>query len=214
MLYKVDEQRVLSTTVARRMCGESQSVPGFEDVFEQAGLDDRRVGEGMFFNSPAGIGQLALAVSTIQNRTLMKLLANRSISSGDTFVRALRNQQILAGLRVMDLGSGIVPGFALAAKALGAEVHTVDALEIPPNVAAQLDSHTTGNLSRDDMPAILQGATDGDFTIVSEALRPPGPEYEELQYPRSHAIAQIGKALLRPCGWLHQTSTQELRQLV
>lgn len=120
-------------------------------------------------------------------------------------VGALREEQVLAGQRVMDLGSGMVPGFALAAKALGAEVCTVDGRQLDPRVRAMVDDHVAIDLSEFHVPDKILEQAQGQFDHVSECIIGYVPEAQEFEYPGIGTIVRIGDAMLRLGGLLHMT---------
>src|SRR5689334_4259795 len=118
-----------TTDVMARVMGRRFTVPGFEDVLRQAGFSEANVGEGglmrgpeAVYNTSPSVSQLTTAIAIARDPAARHILEDGSVQHGSDVIRALRERNVLAGMRVLDLGCGMRPGFALAAKALGADV--------------------------------------------------------------------------------------------
>ncbi len=186
-------------------------VEGFEDVLLEP------LGAGYFYNHASSVYQLAFALSVATHPAVAEVVRDaksKDLSPHDA-VRDLRESQVLAGMRIIDLGSGVYPGFAIAAKALGATAYTADVIDLTPEIKASLDGHVVVNLNRSDAPAMLEEATGGDFDIVTENIIAPvpGQAYNPIM-PKVEPIQRIGNTLLNSGGHLFCLSVAGNRTLL
>jgi hypothetical protein len=117
-------------------------------------------------------------------------------------VHALREERVLAGLKIVDLGCGPLPGFALAAKAMGAEVHTADVERPEPALEGQLDSHTIIDLNDLTAPEILRQVTGGDLDLATENIIAQIPGHS-LAPPLRSTLHVVGLTILRNGGFFY-----------
>jgi len=182
-------------------------VPGFEDVIGE------QLGGGFYYNHSGTVNQLAFALAVSPHPAVSEMVEDRSmVEHPEDAVRVLREQRVLEGLRIMDLGCGMLPGFALAAKTLGAETFTADAEDLRPNIKAWVDGHTVVDFNTTTAPAKLARATGSNFDIVTENIvgSVPGRQVD-ISEPDPEAIIAIGKVLLKPGGYLYGTTIKGLR---
>jgi hypothetical protein len=180
-------------------------VQGFEDQLPKyAQGQSRRIGEEVYYNTMGSIQQLALALCLSQNTRPSQAFQEEKGGNSAHIVQALRAEQALAGMKILDLGCGIVPSFALAAKTLGAEVHTADGQPLPAESATALDSHTMTDFTQLGSIADIQTATGGDFDFVTENMVAPVYEAPDLPFPSASCVRRLGGSLLREGGFLYQ----------
>lgn len=180
-------------------------VQGFEDQLPKHPQGQgRRIGEEVYYNTMGAIRQLALALCLSQDTRPSPALQEQKGGNSAHLVQALRAEQALAGMKILDLGCGIVPSFALAAKTLGAEVHTADGQPLPAESASKLDSHTITDFTQLGSITDIRTATGGDFDLVTENMVAPVYEAPDLSFPSASCIRQLGGSLLREGGFLHQ----------
>lgn len=166
---------------------------GFEDVVEHG------LGTGLFYNTEMSVSQLIVALSIAPNPGIGEIV-RRSDDGSRGLVRALRERQALAGFKVLDLGCGMVPGLALAAKALGAEVYTADGEQLDEETAGRLDGHAVLDLCAPDAPEIVEETTGGEFDYVTNCVIGNVPGHPNWFRPGTGIIRGFGERLLRQGG--------------
>jgi hypothetical protein len=80
------------------------------------------IGSGKIFNTPGATKQLLLLLSLSDHPAVHR------VAEGQAGLDLLCSEKPLKGMRAIDLGCGIVPSFARCARALGAEVITMDVI--------------------------------------------------------------------------------------
>lgn len=174
-------------------------VDGFEDV-----LPNEPLGGGYWNNSWGTESQLVFALSISQNPNIQRIINQpRVLTSRDT-ITALRQQRVLSGMKIMDLGCGRVPAFALAARTLGATVYTADYAVLHDGDETALSSHTVVDLNAPDALEKLTRATGGGFDLVTEHIiggTLDSPDH--LLTPESEIVLKIGDGLLKKGGYLY-----------
>lgn len=173
---------------------------GFEDVIP-GGLG---TGPGRYFNTPTSTHQLRVALGVSPRRERIEEIVLSTEGSGTRhLITTLRAEQVLAGMKVADLGCGIKPGFAMAASSMGAEVHTVDASELDPGIQKRLASHTVVDLSDPEAVAKIQESTGEDLDFVTTNIlgKVPMPGFEHTKPPLTSTLRHCGAQLLRSGGY-------------
>jgi len=182
-------------------------VPGFEDVIGEP------LGAGQFYNHSGSVLQLGFALSASEHPSVAQTV--RDIRPQDTTpldsVMGLREQQVLAGLRILDLGCGLRPGFAAAAKKLGAEVCTADRKDLDGFYRSYLDGHSVVDLASKDAVAKLQADLGEDFDIITENIVGSLPGEPWLSLPQAKDLINIAENLLASGGYLYARTTEGLQ---
>lgn len=204
MILSTGERLPTILTLARIHNGSLQ-IEGFADVFEAAGFPDKAVGTGRYYNTAPTVGQLAVAVlaGTSINPTAAEIVRDTSIPDGQPVIEALRQEQALRGVRILDLGCGLVPTVAMAAKAMGAEVHTADGQQLPSALEGEFASHTVIDLTDETAPAALLRATGGNLAMTGEVNVSPFPGSPDLAAPSLEQIKNIADSVLATDGYLY-----------
>jgi len=166
-------------------------VGGFEDIVGEP------LGVGFYYNTAGTIYQLAIALSLSQNPAIAEGLTESK--TPEEIIKEFREGQVLAGLKVLDLGCGKNPSFALAAKAMGAEVYTADAEDLSQDIKGRLDGHVVVNFNDPEAAEEITGVTGGQFDLVTENIVDALP-FSGTTAPESEAISRIGGALLKEGG--------------
>jgi len=125
----------------------------------------------------------------------------------ETGVKNLIENQVMKGLKILDLGCGSKPTFARAARAAGADVYTVDIFgadgfeyddrkEIDPEIIRyEIKKHIKLDLNDPNAVKILQERTGGNFDLVTEANLHTGGATAAF-----HEGKKIAWPLLKPGG--------------
>ncbi|HEY1645695.1 MAG TPA: hypothetical protein VGF75_04970 [Candidatus Saccharimonadales bacterium] len=160
------------------------------------------LGDGLLYNHPQGILQLVIALSVAPDKRIDDALDVEPRLMSHQLVRVLRDNQVFEGFRLIDLGCGLKPGLALASKALGAEVHTVDSLPLSEQYSSLVDSHTTLDLCDPNGPDRLVEVTGGNLDFVTSNII--GVVYTDdnagLIKPNTAQLERYGERLLRTDG--------------
>ncbi len=102
-------------------------------------------------------------------------------SEQDTKFLELVKSKVLKGFKILDLGCGHSPTFARVARALGAEVYTVDQFEADKFeydhkgkikksiISKEVRAHIALDLNSRDAVQMIKDRTGGDFDLVAEA---------------------------------------------
>ena len=95
------------------------------------------------------------------------------------YIHVLKRKKALSGLKVIDLGCGILPAFARCAREFGAEVYTVDVLAaemlvqdyLPDQRSKTLEreSHIRADLNRRESIEYILERSDGPFDVATSA---------------------------------------------
>jgi hypothetical protein len=175
---------------------EFDVVDGFEDLFE------RPLGTGLWENTPGTVYQLSFAIS-ISDHPLVQKVLEGGVSQPRDVIGMFREGKILSGIKIIDLGCGNKPTFALAAQALGAETYTSDAADLPQEDKEKVKSHIVLDLNQADAIQVLLNATGGNFDLVTENLTGTTPRTaKNVKRPESNRIVEIATSLLKPGGYL------------
>lgn len=179
------------TSIIHKMGPEYVGTTDYPFPIWNAGLDARvrtgTLGSGSLSNSPFASGQLLMALLIPKpgrcrpHREVMRILENDSIPPGEADIEALRREQALSGLKILDLGCGEIPAFARAARKLGAEAYTVDLIPAsgfrssPEYLSAtelELEGkmHIQCDLNSQDVLRLIGERSLGFFDFVTEAL--------------------------------------------
>ena len=174
-------------------------VDGFEDILHEP------IGVGLFYNHPTSEHQLSFALSISPHPAIRSFLADKKMGPAE-IIRTLRENQVLSGFKIIDLGCGRFPYFALAVHALGAKVYTTDIEGLSQEDSAGIERHIVINLNQENALEMLQDSTGSDFDIVSENIIDTTPTTRRnVTKPKSERIVQIGSALLKKGGYLYHT---------
>lgn len=198
---KVENPSFSSATGVRE--SDRDVVDGFEDV-----LPTDPLGAGFWYNSWATTTQLVFALSIFPNPNIQKIINQPHVLTSRDTIAALRQQQVLSGLKFMDLGCGRVPSFALAARALGATVYTADYGMLQGADEASLSSHIIVDFNDPNAPEKLMRATGGKFDLVTEHIvggTLDSPDH--LITPEPETILKISDGLLKKGGYLYYSKT-------
>lgn len=187
---------------------EYPEMEGFEDVVPQ-GLGTG----GLFYNTSMSIYQLAMALAVAPNPAIAEIVRNDPTSGTPNLVKALRAKRVLSEFKLLDLGCGIVPGFALAAKSLGAEVHTADGEQLSADALSVVDSHTVVNLCEPDAVSMIAEATGGAFDYVTANVIGDVSGHARLQYPDADTVRQFGEQPLKHGGYHYNVGSDLLQKL-
>lgn len=173
-------------------------IEGFEDILGEP------LGEGLYDNHSGGTSQLVFAIAISQSPSTMEIVRDTGLMTPSAIVQRLREAKVLSGMKIIDLGSGSA-SFAVAAKALGAKVYTVDAHELMPKRESQLDGHIVINLGSHEAINQIIAETGGEFDLVTENIIGEGRRDVRL-IPKDKFKVTIGKiadALLKKGGYLY-----------
>ena len=169
-------------------------IDGFEDVLREP------LGQGFggFYNTNFAVYQLAFALSRSSHPAINELISNKSPITSSDAIKKLRQEFVLRGLRIIDLGCSQVPAFALAASSLGADVYTVDAQDISKEHKTYLKGHTVLDLNNVSAPKILKNHTGGELDLVTESVIGAGLSAPRgLRAPKATTVMKIADALLK-----------------
>ena len=140
---------------------------------------------GIFYNSRSTLFQF-LKVLAMTRHELVKKLVELAKSDKDRKVfdiQSLVDGKIMAGMKILDLGSGPEPVFARCCRAMGADVWTVDLEDDHYRIVArrEANSMTQGAMALEDLKhikidltkknaaQIIKEKSLGDFNLVTEA---------------------------------------------
>src|SRR3989344_658448 len=182
---------------------KTQVIDGFEDVLREP------IGQGFggFYNTNFTVEQLTFALSRASHPAITKLLSeNDSITSAEA-IKFLRQESVLRGLKIIDIGCSQVPAFAVAAGALGADAYTVDAQDINPEYKRLLKGHIVLDLNAEHAAEILRKETGGELDLVTESVLGAGRNApRNLKAPNSATVIKIADALLKKGGYLYSAT--------
>jgi hypothetical protein len=172
----------------------SSEIPGFEDVL------DEPLGTGLYYNTAGSVYQLTLALSLSENPAIAGSLVDKSKNPAAR-VKEFREAQVLSGLKVLDLGCGKNPSFALAAKAMGARVYTADAQDLDPGIKSQLDEHVIVDLNDPRAASRIEEAAGRQFDLVTENIIDAVPlSGVDVKAPEEATLNRISEPLLKEDG--------------
>lgn len=178
----------------------SFAIPGLEDV-----LHGKMLGEGKYHNTVGTINQLCGAIAFANHPVANNMLSlDRSRDNRAEITRRvaiLRDEQVLDGMRILDLGCG-VPYFAAAATALGGTTYTADAEDLTGHFPEQSERHSQVDLREPDAVDEIRRTTGESFDFVTEQITAPLPSQDHVSAPSRFAIVNIATPLLRSGGLL------------
>lgn len=179
---------------------------GFEDVIPEG------FGNGLYYNTSMSISQMVMALAVAPNPDIRTTLAKTSDEGMIKTIATLRDKQVLEGFKLLDLGSGILPGLAIASKSMGAEVHTVDGEAFKANYQ-DVDSHTVVDiLAEDAIEKVRQNAGD-QFDYITCNVIGNVPGHPSWKFPNELDIERWGAKLLKPGGYSYYAG-HDLKQKV
>ncbi|MGB7957440.1 MAG: hypothetical protein WCF77_01165 [Minisyncoccia bacterium] len=139
--------------------------------------EDKIVGQHTVFNGPITADQFEFAMALTQSPLIME-----SITKGvreKEFAKTLVESKIMAGMKMLDLGSGHEPTLARLCRSMGADAWTADVYPTTENYDEKLFSkeqqavekahHLVMDLSEPSALQKIQEATGGDFNLATEA---------------------------------------------
>lgn len=172
---------------------------GFEDIIPNG------FGEGYYYNTSPSISQLVVALSIAPNPDIAEIVFANNGNGTRALVEKLRRNQVLDGQRILDLGCGLVPGFAIASKSLGAEVHTVDGEPLEVDMATWVNSHTMTDLLDPSAIKRIAETTGGEFDFTTSNIIGAVPHHPQWEVPGEVAIRKYAEELLKPGGYHYYT---------
>jgi hypothetical protein len=173
----------------------------FTDILPPNGL-----GTEFFYNTPASVSQLVVALAVAPNNEIQELTGRGTGNDSLTEIAsAMQERKVLAGFKLLDLGCGMLPGFAIAAKSLGAEVHTLDGEELPKQYAERVDSHTVTNLCSPEAIASVRANSGDEFDYISDCIIGAVPGHPDWKLPAEQDLRRFGQQLLRKGGFQYRT---------
>ena len=181
-------------------------VDGFEDILQEP------LGAGFWLNTPTSTYQLASVVALSKNPRLDQILEARDRTSGE-IVAALRDQRVLSGLKVLDIGCGD-GSLAAAIQALGAKAYTADAEQLNPDRRSQITGHVAIDLNSTEALSLIRQVTGGHFDIVTENIIEPLLSQKRLQRPKDTRILELGHGLLKRGGYLHYSGSNSEQKML
>jgi hypothetical protein len=141
------------------------------------------LGGDTFYNTTLAARQFIWLLATVDD-PLVNQLADRDcyrqsssherVENVQAIVDQLSRQKVLQGLRVLDIGCGMIPSFARCSRAFGAEVWTVDCLFSadsfePSPSALERSFHIKGDIQEEGTIIQLLESSGGSFDIVTHA---------------------------------------------
>lgn len=175
-------------------------IDGFEDI-----LDGQPLGGGLFDNHTGSARQLIFALTISPNLEIAKIVDKGNPGNSGALIKQLRDKQVLSDLKIIDLGCGS-GSFAVAAKTLGAEVYTADAVDLYRDRKALLNGHVVINFNDKDAASRLQRETGGNFDLVTENIIGHGWNEKVRLIPKEQfvpTIRRIAETLLKRGGYLY-----------
>jgi hypothetical protein len=223
-LNRVDAPQLFET-IERRVLGEGltgapeeanpelipRPVGGFNDVIPYG----QELGGGTnFYNTLGGVSQLVMLLAVTPNPAIREIVDGTVGSGSIALMRTLRHEQVLGEARALDLGSGRIPAFALAAGSLGAVVDTADAGRLHPGVHdEQAARHIQVDLTVPDAADTIQQRTGGNFDFVTTSVpQLVGNEDRGLRAPTMPELGAIGSRLLKPGGHFYAAGSNLLQK--
>jgi hypothetical protein len=170
------------------------------------------LGDSLMHNSALSIGQILFSLALSEHKVLQDLIDSGKRTTFDP--KKLVENQVLSGMKILDMGCGYIPSFARCARFFGAEVYTVDSTygrfaikdpEFPLKMREEeLTKHQLHTLNRSDSVDILKESTGGEFDIVTAC-------YLALGMGQGfHGGKDIGLQLLKPSGWYYEVGSGEI----
>lgn len=125
-------------------------------------------GLGNFYNTSQTFYQLLFALAMTRH-PLVKAITVDDFDVSKFDDKSMVENRIMAGMKILDLGSGPKPVFAQSCRAMGADVWTVD---LDPRNSAnvlELQKHIQLDLTDDRAIEVIKQKSGGEFHLVTEA---------------------------------------------
>lgn len=180
--------------------GSMLEMPGFDDV-----IGERFLGSGLYSNTCGIVNQLCGAIALSEHPLIPEVFAlGRSVDleEASSRVKRLRSEQVLDGMRILDLGCGVVPYFAAAARSLGATTYTADAEERGERFPQLGDTHVKIDFRQPEAVDAIRDVTGDSLDLVTEQIIAPLPSQYYLAPPSYLSILDIARPILRKGGIL------------
>jgi hypothetical protein len=160
------------------------------------------LGTGLYYNTFSSAVQLAAAIAVAAEKNHQTVLEYDA--SKEDLAEIFVKRQVLRGMRIVDLGCGMRPSFAMTAEVLGAKMYTADAEPLESDVVSVSlhDQHTVVNLRHPKAADTLLATTGGSVDLVTESIIGYVPWRPNHGMPSSLAIDTIAERLLVPGGYL------------
>ena len=181
-LYRQLLNRVESRRGGTRPAGFEHLTGLREDLGHGSGPG---LGNIAVFNTPRALDQMEWTLALTGHPKVSALVTPLQPGEPDFHATELVKLQILAGMRILDLGCGLEPTFARAARFLGAQVYTVDlfaatnfrhalerdgAFRLPETFAAlERANHIERDLKTPAAVDAILAASGGNFDLVTSA---------------------------------------------
>ena len=147
------------------------------------------IGEGnIIYNSHMTLGQFCYALAMTRH-PLIKEVSSSEHDLVQFRAKGLEENQVMKGIKILDLGCGPWPVFARCCRALGADVWTVD--KIPPTDLYskeelftkkqkdhEIERHIQVDLSGGLAPRLIKERSAGDFHLVTAVQLKGGSFFE------------------------------------
>ena len=150
---------------------------GLASFAEYSGVHDTLIGFGEVYNSRSVPLQLAGTIALSKH-----FLINRFLADGKKInARELTKKKVLKGIKILDLGCGYKPTYARCARAMGAEVYTIDIIPSEEfdvyeeenfskeERQSEIKNHLTLNLEDERVIEKIEKSFGKDFDIITES---------------------------------------------
>ena len=146
---------------------------------------EHTLGTEEVYNSPLSAKQFIFALAMSRHEEVDKFIDQKT--DGETnpiaILDDLYEHQVLSGLKVLDLGCGVIPVFARMLRAMGADVYTADLVSAEEfkirekNKSSQFvkieqEKHIQTNLTDTDVIAVITSKSGGDFSKAVCFMKP------------------------------------------
>jgi len=157
-----------------------KEVLGFE---EYTGIDKAVGAGGICYNSMVTLWQLEYAIALTRHpiiKNMVKEIYENKFDMSKFDAKALVENKIMTGIKILDLGCGSRPVFARCCSAMGADVWTVDKdpIQYLPSQEKsftlkqkdlEIGKHIQLNLNNSEAVKIITERSLGDFNLVTQA---------------------------------------------
>lgn len=131
----------------------------------------KSIGDHYIHSTLQATMQLLFAMAYSRHPEVERVLADPGITPENFDIQPFLDQQILAGLKFLDIGCGHSPDFARCARAMGAEVYTIDKDKqlLSRNLLSdkELASHISVDANDPKVISIILNRTGGQFDLVT-----------------------------------------------
>ena len=139
------------------------------------------LGGETYLNTSLSLSQFCMALIMSRHPLIESLNASSKGFNFEKYFLELEKQQILSGLKLLDIGCGSQPVFARMSRALGASVFTVDrigadklyVIDSKKNSKEQVveqESHIQVDMHSENATKVIKERSGGDFNLVSACL--------------------------------------------